>query len=489
MNELRDLLERGAGDFEPPPGGWDRLLRRAGRRRTLRRVTAGVVALVVAGAGIGFVLTAFRGTEHPQPAATMENGLIAFAGGPGGTDIYTISPDGAGLATLIDEKGLDKDSAWSPDGTRIAFTTFRPPVEGTPPAIYVMNADGTDQHLLIENAFGPSWSPDGRRIAFSRDVDGNVDVYVMNTDGTGLVRLTDDPARDVSPTWSPDSAQIAFVQGDGSGFGPLYAMSADGSNGREVLASPLVGDPRWSPDGERIVFETPRRDNPDGPTDIFLVNADGSGLTRLTDDEARELSPSWSPDGSEIVLSSDRVGVRQIYVMNVDGSGLTEVTSGPDPAFFPAWGVAPGAGPLQTIPTPPGTPPHCPPLPVGLADAVVQPPSGPAGSVIAISIGVPISGENGQYVPPVGEVQVWWNADPNNWTDLLPGGANPTPVGAGPVQLLTSIDATGKCFVEGSFLVPQSPPGTYNLVVLLVNSEGATPILPQPTTPTFQVTS
>jgi TolB protein len=362
MNELRDLLERGAGQFEAPPGGWDRQLRPAGRRRAVRRVTAGVVALAVAGGGIGVVMAAFRGTEHRKPAAAVENGPIAYVlAGSSDWDIYTVTADGTGRMRLTDERGWDQESTWSPDGTSIAFTTFRPNVEGNPAAIWVMNADGTDQHVLVPNGFGPSWSPDGHRIVFSRDVDGNVDIYVINVDGSGLVRLTDDPARDVSSTWAPDSAQIAFVRANGSGFGPLYVMNADGSNGSEVLSDPLVGDPRWSPVQDRIVFETPRGSDPDGPTDLFFVNADGTGLRRLTDDEARELSPSWSPDGSKLAFSSDKGGVRQIYVMNADGSGLTEVTSGEDPAAFPACGPMPSqpASPSITsspMPKPTGTP-------------------------------------------------------------------------------------------------------------------------------------
>jgi Tol biopolymer transport system component/streptogramin lyase len=348
MSELKDLLELGVGDFEPPPAGWDRLLRRASRRRTLRRVTAGVVASLVAIAGIGLVLVTFRGAERPQPTATVENGLIAYAVEvESGADIYTIRPDGMGRTKLTDNKRWDQDSSWSPDGTRIAFTTFRPALEGNPPAIYLIDADGTNPQLLVENGFGPSWSSNGQQIAFSRDIDGNADVHVISTDGSGLVRLTDDSARDVSPTWSPDAAQIAFVRdSNGSGFGPLYAMNADGTDVRELLTDPMTGDPRWSPDGDRIVFEAPRGNDPDGPTDIFLINTDGTGLTRLTDDEARDLSPSWSPDGSKIAFSSDRDGVRQIYVMDVDGSHLTRVTVGPDPAFFPAWGPMPDGQPV-----------------------------------------------------------------------------------------------------------------------------------------------
>jgi len=280
----------------------------------------------------------------PGPSATTSagpaGGEISYTvEGPSDADIYVIRPDGTGRTRLTDERGWDQASAWSPDGTRIAFTSFRPNMEGNPPAIYLMNADGTGLQLVVANAFGSSWSPDGGRIAYSSQADRNVDIYVVGADGTGLSRLTDDPARDVSPTWSPDGMHIAFVEdSNGAGFGRLYVMDADGTHAQEVPTDNLVADPRWSPDGTRILFAAPRGRDPDGPTDIFVVNPDGTGLTALTDDPARDLSPTWSPDGSYIAFSSDRGGVRQIYVMNADGSTVTSVTGGAEPATFPAWG-------------------------------------------------------------------------------------------------------------------------------------------------------
>jgi Tol biopolymer transport system component len=119
-------------------------------------------------------------------------------------------------------------------------------LKAKPPEIFPMDAsDGSNVHLLVPNGFSPSWSPDGPRILFTREVVGGVDVYVINVDGSRLTQLTDDSARDVSATWSPDGQRIALVKAsDGSGFGILYVMDADGSDGRLILGDQLVGDPR-----------------------------------------------------------------------------------------------------------------------------------------------------------------------------------------------------------------------------------------------------
>src|SRR5438093_12737132 len=148
MSEFRDLLELGVSDFEPRPSGWDRLLRRASRRRTLRRVMAGVVALVVASAGTGLVLIAFRETRHPQPAATVENGKIAFSRGGPNSGIYLMNADGTGVERLTSDSG-DSEPTWSPDGSRIAFVRF----QGGKYDIYVMNADGNEvARLTLDGA-------------------------------------------------------------------------------------------------------------------------------------------------------------------------------------------------------------------------------------------------------------------------------------------------------------------------------------------------
>jgi len=144
MSELKDLLERSASDFEPPPSGWDRFLRRARRRRAHRRMTAGVVASAVASAGIGMVLIAFGGTKNPQPAAAPVENKIAFSSYRDGRlmDIYLMNRDGTGVIRVTDSAAEDHQPTWSPDGTKIAFSSTRSGGSShTRGDIFVMNGD------------------------------------------------------------------------------------------------------------------------------------------------------------------------------------------------------------------------------------------------------------------------------------------------------------------------------------------------------------
>lgn len=349
MSELRDLLELGASEFEPPPAGWDRLLRRASRRRTHRRATAMVVASAVASAGIGFVLVAFRSTELPQPASVVENGKIAFSnGGPNG-GIYLMNVDGAGVERLTSDPG-DTEPAWSPDGSRIAFVRS----QGEKYDIYVMNADGGAVTRITTDgsSSAPAWSPDATRIAFARDVPGDQDIYVMDPDGSDVARLTDGPLLEYAPAWSPDGRSIAFSAYAGPP-GPvhIYTLSADGTSRSQITNSNHDdGSPAWSPDGTSIAFVR------DSHT-IFAVDPDGSGLREvidpggLTGGLGLTFYPTWSPEGTEIVFQSGPDGSDQrIYVVNVDGTGLHQVGSrgGSDPAWqpIPANGVSPTPAPV-----------------------------------------------------------------------------------------------------------------------------------------------
>ena len=177
----------------------------------------------------------------------------------------------------------------------------------------------------------PTWSPEGARIAFvSSDRDGNLEIYVMNADGSGRTNLTNQPGYYRSPTWSPDGARIAFVSQRDLVFG-IYAVNADGS-GQTNLTTNVTSDgrPAWSPDGTRIAFDSLR----DGTLRVGVMNADGSGQTRIT---SSGYAPTWSPDGARIAFQSYRDGTDQVGVVNADGSGQTYLTSsgGYDPTWSP----------------------------------------------------------------------------------------------------------------------------------------------------------
>ena len=215
-------------------------------------------------------------------------------------------------------------------GGRIAFTSHR---DGNG-EIYAMNADGSGVVRLTTGSAGlPAWSPDGRRIAFESRKDGNWEIYTMNADGSGVVRLTDNSYGDGHPSWSPDGRRIAF-ESDRDGNSRIYVMNADGSGvARVTNGSGHDRDPSWSPSG-RIAFSSDR----DGNNEIYAINVDGSGLARLTNNSAYDGVPSWSPDGRRIAFASHRDGNGEIYAMNADGSGLARLTRN-DSAddWYPSW--------------------------------------------------------------------------------------------------------------------------------------------------------
>jgi dipeptidyl aminopeptidase/acylaminoacyl peptidase len=194
---------------------------------------------------MAFALVLF-GLLGVLPAAA-ETGRIAFMSTRDDTwAVYAMSPDASAQTRLTFGDDRDCDPAWSPDGARIAFVSYR---DGNAPEIYSMSADGSGRTRLTANAAWdgtPAWSPDGTRIAFRSNRDGDDEVYVMNADGTGQTRLTFNPGADRRPAWSPD--------------------------------------------GSRIAFESER----DGNVDVYVMSPSGSGQTRITTDAAYDGTPAWS---------------------------------------------------------------------------------------------------------------------------------------------------------------------------------------------------
>jgi Tol biopolymer transport system component len=180
-----------------------------------------------------------------------------------------------------------------------------------------------------------------QRIAFASDRDGNVEIYGMNADGTGHTNLTNNPADDgdliYTPvsyhTWSPDGSRIAFVSYR-NGNSEIYVMNADGSGQTDLTNNTATdGWPAWSPDGSKIAFVS----DWDGNWEIYVMNADGTAQTNLTRNSAGEGGSAWSPDGSKIAFVSDRDGDHEIYVMNADGTGQANLTRSPALDSSPAW--------------------------------------------------------------------------------------------------------------------------------------------------------
>ena len=260
----------------------------------------------------------------------------------GNSDIYVIDPDGSSLQRLthtLGEKVRHWEAQWSPDRSKILFASNR---HGGTFELYVMNADGSDIRRLTEtpgegrSSWSGDWSPDGKQIVFNSNRDGvaeggrGYDIYVMAADGSDVRRLTREEGFEGTPAWSPDGKQIAF------GFGPpgypqIYVMDSDGGNVRRLTHADglAAARPAWSPDGKKIAFmSTPHASvERDEWRDIYVMNADGSNVERLTNSPGNHFHPVWSPDGKKIAFASNRDGQHGIFVMDADGSNVKRLTS------------------------------------------------------------------------------------------------------------------------------------------------------------------
>ena len=204
--------------------------------------------------------------------------------------------------------------------------------------IYRMNADGSGVGRMTQNAAAdtmPSISPDGLRVAFTSNRDGNREIYVMSINSANLTRLTMNTATDEQPAWSPDGTKIAYTS-TVTGNSDIFVMNADGTGKVNVTNNPAQDTgATWSPDGAQLAFSSTRAGNPE----IYRANANGSGTpTRLTNSNRTDSDPDWSPNGTKIAFYSDRGSKASVWTINVsDGSSPTNLTRATVLDSDPSW--------------------------------------------------------------------------------------------------------------------------------------------------------
>jgi TolB protein len=265
------------------------------------------------------------GREKYRPSWSPDGRRILFARRESdGTHIWqyvldVAKPDSA-PRRLTDRTAPEYNGTFSPDGVRVLFTAIT--LSGTQGNldIALVNADGTglrtvskDDDKLVHQDW-PSWSPDGRRFAFSSTHEGNQEIYTAAGDGTNLVRLTQNPGLDAHPSWSPDGRQIVFATDRWGGL-ELAVVRPDGTGLKRLSTSPGLDDyPVYSPDGKRLAFVS----NRDGQFEVYCARSDGSDPFNVSRHPLRDTYPTWTRDGRRLTFVSNRDGACDLYTQKLE---------------------------------------------------------------------------------------------------------------------------------------------------------------------------
>src|SRR5262245_36301295 len=260
--------------------------------------------------------------------------LVAFLGA-----VLLIVLDGGAASQTVSPAVSARMSAAAQVGTsRLAFTSFpndlpKHPSAGHPlpfatSELYVVNADGSDKRLVARSRtqFGGwpvAWSPDGQTIAFIGE-----SLFFVNADGSGKRNVARELGLvDQLPVWSPDGKHILFTKIHGGQKSDIYVMNADGSGTRRLTHCDCAWAQIWSPSGKKIAFgrdnvtfRPHRKPHVVAHPEVWGMNADGSGQRRL----ALGFAKAWSPDGRTIAFT--KLDTPGLYVMDADGSRERRLT-------------------------------------------------------------------------------------------------------------------------------------------------------------------
>ena len=258
---------------------------------------------------------------------------LVFVGKVGDAkEIFVMDYDGADLKQITKNNSLNMSPAWSPDGRRLAFVSYRKRT----PKLYIY--DGQDGSLTDASPKGsvlciaPDWSPDGRSIAFASSTGGNTEVFILDVASRRSRQITFTRGADTAPAWSPSGREVAFTS-DRSGRPQIYMMDAEGANVRRITRSGDFSDSAaWSPGGDHLAFAS----RLEGRFEIMVMDVATGKLTRLTQNSRNNESPRWSPDGRHIVFTSNRSGRYQLYTMDSDGN-RQEMIRTTHEASMPDW--------------------------------------------------------------------------------------------------------------------------------------------------------
>lgn len=275
-------------------------------------------------------------------AATFRggNGRIAFIRDG---KLVTIKPNSTGLRELTPSPSERSAPRWSADGSRIAFLRYTR--RGS--AVFVVNADGSKLRRVSSFTFGflsaPAWRPGGRQVLY-HDVRADEEpvvgaIKLARADGSGEKNLTGYGDLNANPDWSPTGHRIVFdhdAGGDDAAFGAtggeIWVMRADGSGATRLTQNDVLDDgPAWSPNGRQITFArtVPGGPNGDLGADLWIMNPDGSNQTQLTTITGFVEIPQWSPDGRRILFARLRPSNpnNNLFTVKSDGNDLKRIAT------------------------------------------------------------------------------------------------------------------------------------------------------------------
>jgi TolB protein len=294
--------------------------------RALRRFADKCIEKLTGDKGIFSTKLAFAGTRK--------------SGEP--RQIFVANLDGSGLRQVTNNGSINMSPSWSPDGTKLTYTSFR---DGKADIfVYNMLTQKTSKLTAgFGNNSGANWHPDGRKIAFSGSHSGLTSIFTVNSlDGSDRKTFISGSGLEVEPAYSPDGGKVAFVSGR---FGNPHLFIRDlrvDSDTRITFAGWYNSSPSWRRDGRKLAFAGYDRDI--DRYDIFTVNPDGRQMERLTLDQGDNEKPSWSPDGRFIVFQSNRLlkgrgkaNTYKLYVMSRDGTNVRPLSIPLHDVVMPVW--------------------------------------------------------------------------------------------------------------------------------------------------------
>jgi TolB protein len=245
----------------------------------------------------------------------------------GHREIWEMDYDGHNQHQITHLGTISLSPRISPDGSRLAFSALTKSNWEIMMYSMLLNRMVAFPHFGGAN-LSPAWSPDGMKLAFSSSRTGDPEIYISDSGGLGLKRMTASKGPDVSPVWNHKTGdQIAWVSGR-TGLPQIYTMGADGTNVQRLTDQGYAVSPAWHPNGQFLAFSWIRHYGPGAPgaEDLYLMDLASKQWVQLTHDGGRNDFPSWSPDGRHLIFQSSRSGSEQIWTMLADGTNQKQLT-------------------------------------------------------------------------------------------------------------------------------------------------------------------